>query len=334
MIDLRRVQALRVVHHVGTVTAAARSLHLTPSAVSQQLRQLSQDVGVPLLVPDGRGVRLTPAAHTLLRHADELAARWEDAQGALHECGDWTGGALTISGFPSSLDLVVAPAVAELAASEPRLQVRITEVESMESLERVLAGNVDIAVIVPNLEGPPTDDPRFEQDPLLDEPQDLLVPVGHPLAALPSTTLDQAGHEPWVLAEPGACDQHELTLVACAEAGFHPTVVHEVHEWSAVASLVSHGFGVSLMPRLVRIPGELAVVRVPLRDVPSPRRRLLTCIRRGSREQRGIALGLDALAAAAHRSSAEGLDAVTATADRPDPCPATGRDAVTATAAG
>lgn len=53
------------------------------------------------------------------------------------------------------------------------------------------------------------------------------------------------------------------------------------------------------MPRLVRIPSELGVVRVPLSGAPAPRRRLLTCVRRGSRGQRHIALGLDALATTA-----------------------------------
>lgn len=313
MIDLRRVQVLRVVHHVGTVTAAARSLHLTPSAVSHQLRQLAREVGVPLLVPDGRGVRLTSAAHTLLRHADELAARWETAQGEMQDCGAWAGGVLTLSGFPSSLDMVIAPAVAALRTGEPRLAVRITEVETADAYERILAADVDIAVIVPNLHGPPTDDPRFEQTPLLDEPQDLLVPQHHTLAEAPDAALEQAAHEPWVLASPGSCDQHELALVACAAAGFSPAVMHEVKEWSAVASLVAHGLGVCLMPRLVRIPTELPIARVPLRDAPTPRRRVLSCTRRGSRHQRHIALGIQALTTAAHTATTS----TTPTAIRP-----------------
>jgi DNA-binding transcriptional LysR family regulator len=80
MIDLRRLHALRVVDQLGTITSAATSLHLTPSAVSQQLRQLSTELRVPLLEPDGRRVRLTPAARALLRHADDLAARGEAAR--------------------------------------------------------------------------------------------------------------------------------------------------------------------------------------------------------------------------------------------------------------
>ncbi len=325
MIDLRRVQVLRVVHHVGTVTAAARSLHLTPSAVSQQLRGLAREVGVELLVPDGRGVRLSPAAHALIRHADELSARWETARGELADCAEWAGGTLTVSGFPSSLDMVVAPAVADLRVREPRLQVRIVEAETADAFERVLAGEVDVAVIVPNLQGPPTEDPRFEQAPLLDERQDLLVPVGHELAGQSETTLDAAAQEPWILAAPGSCDQYELALVACAAAGFRPTVAHEAREWAAVAALVAHGFGVSLVPRFVRIPGELPLVRVPLCEGTTPRRRLLTCVRRGSGDQPAIARGLDALGGAATRLLGAGVDPVVPDAAAPGPTGPSGR---------
>ena len=305
MIDLRRVQVLRVVDQVGTVTAAARSLHLTPSAVSQQLRALARDVGVDLLVPDGRGVRLSPAAHALLRHADEIAVRWETARAELQGEADQPPGALAVGGIPSSLDMVVGPAVAELTRSEPRMRVRISEVETADAFEQVLSGELDVAVFVPNQDCPPTDDPRFVQDPLLDVPQDLLVPAGHPLAGEPGVTLDRAAHEPWILPAPDSCDQYELALVACTQAGFRPTVAHEAKEWAATAALVGHGLGVALVPRLVRIPEGLNAVRVPLADPAAPRRRLLTCIRRGSGGQRAIALGLAALATAAERAVAE-----------------------------
>src|SRR3712207_2910281 len=70
----------RAVAHYGTVTAAARALHVTPSAASQQIRQLARELGVDLLEPQGRGVRLTPAAESLLAHADAIQARWDRAE--------------------------------------------------------------------------------------------------------------------------------------------------------------------------------------------------------------------------------------------------------------
>src|SRR4051812_42787370 len=83
MIDLRRLRVLRVLAEHGTVTAAAAALHLTPSAVSHQLRQLGRDLDVDLLSHEGRNVRLTPAARVLLEHADVLNAQWERAKADL-----------------------------------------------------------------------------------------------------------------------------------------------------------------------------------------------------------------------------------------------------------
>jgi DNA-binding transcriptional LysR family regulator len=299
MIDLRRLHVLRVVQQLGTVTAAASTLHLTPSAVSQQLRQLARDLDAPLLEPDGRRVRLTPAAHTLLRHADDLAARWERARAELQADAGRALPPLRLAGFPSSLPTLLVPAVVRLHAQEPGLSARVMEVETGDAFGRLLAGEIDIAVTLPNPGAPAVDDPRFAQQLLLDEPQDLLVPRGHPLAGRDRVTLDEVAHEPWVLADPGRCDHHELTMAACGAAGFRPKVAHEAAEWWAVASLVGAGLGVCLKPRLVRLPAELPVVAVPLAGPVAPRRRILACIRRGSGDQRHIALGLDALAAAA-----------------------------------
>ncbi|MEV5827735.1 LysR family transcriptional regulator [Spirillospora sp. NPDC052242] len=76
---------LRLVHRYGTVTSAAEAMHLTPSAVSHHLREPGRELKAPLLEPQGRRVRLTPAALVLVGHADALLARWEEtvAEGAV-----------------------------------------------------------------------------------------------------------------------------------------------------------------------------------------------------------------------------------------------------------
>jgi DNA-binding transcriptional LysR family regulator len=304
MFDLRRLHVLRVVHQLGTVTAAAGSLHLTPSAVSQQLRQLAHEVDVPLLEPDGRRVRLTPAAITLLRHADEIAARWETARGDLQTGSGRTAATLRLSGFTSSLRTLVVPAVEHLRVREPDLTVRVMEVETAVAFGRLLTGEIDISVTLPNQGGPPLDDPRFEQEPLLDEPLDLLVRRDHPLAGTGGVALEEVAREPWILPAPGTCDHQEISAAACAAAGFTPKVAHEAMDWPAVATMVAAGLGVCLKPRLVRVPSELPVMAVPLTGRAAPHRRLLTCTRRGSRSQPHIAAGLDALTAAAATATA------------------------------
>ena len=310
MIDLRRLQVLRAVGQHGTVTAAAHALRLTPSAVSQQLRLLSRELGVELLEPQGRGVRLTSAAYTLLSHADALHARWEQARADLAAHRDGAAGPLHLVGFPTAIAGLVAPAAARLRDTCPDLVPRISEADPVDCFPLLLAGDADIAVAVSTPATPPHGNGKFEQHPLLEEPQDLLVPADHPLAGQTSTTLIEAAHESWIFASRDSSGCRELLDVACAAAGFTPDVVHEAKEWLAVTALVAHGFGVSLIPRLAPVPPEHAAVRVPLRDEPAPRRRILAWVRCSSATHPLIAHGLSAL-----RDVAAGVSAGTPSQD-------------------
>lgn len=294
MIELRRLQVLRAVHQYGTVTAAGHALHLTPSAVSQQLRSLSRQLGISLLEPAGRRVRLTSAANTLLRHADILASQWEQAQAELHAHAEGIAGELRLCGFPTGAAALLAPTAAQLNIECPDLLVHVAEVEPADAFDRLLSGDTDLAVVEATPDCPPQSDARFDQLPLLDEPMDLLVPHGHPLATRTAVALADAAREPWIV---GTADTsyHQLTLVACATAGFAPAIAHHAKEWISVSALVAQGLGVALVPRLGDIPPAHAAVRVPVHGGLTPSRHLLTCVRQGSHDQPAIKRGLDIL---------------------------------------
>jgi DNA-binding transcriptional LysR family regulator len=290
MIDLRRLHVLRMLDEHGTVTAAAAALHLTPSAVSQQIRLLAGDLGVELLERVGRGVRLTPAARVVLGHADRLYAEWERVLDDVAAAPG--GGALRFCAFPTALAALVAPAAARLRATT---DVEIVEAGNAECFALLLAGGADIAVVLAAPDAPPRDDPRFDQQPLLQDPFDLVVPADHPLASAEAVDLADAAGEAWIGAD--RCDDSAIVMAACSAAGFAPRVAHGAENWNSVIALVSHGFGVCLMPRLAPIPAHHRVVRIPLRGAPAPSRTVLTCVRRGSRGQPAIAQGLAALEA-------------------------------------
>ncbi|SFO85959.1 DNA-binding transcriptional regulator, LysR family [Amycolatopsis arida] len=295
MIDLRRLRVLQVLAEQGTVTATAAALHLTPSAVSQQLRQLARDLDVELLHAEGRRVRLTPAARVLLDHADTLAAQWERARADLaahrHER---IAGTLRICAVSSAIAALLARATTDLRRRHPRLRVHLREEESADCYELLLADEADLAVVLPTPDAPPVTDPRFEQHPLLEDPQDLLVPRGHRLDRPDGVPLAEAAGESWIV-KPHNNDTYALLTVACAAAGFTPRITHHAKEWFAVSALVAEGFGVCLLPRLVPVPAEHAVVRIPLRGRPLPSRRFVACVRRGSTEHPVVAAGLAAL---------------------------------------
>lgn len=291
MID-HRLQVLRLVAAHGTITAAARSLNYTPSAVSHQLRTFSLELGVQLLIQQGRGVRLTAAARVLLAHADDLYASWEQIRAELAASADDRSDRLRLCGFSTAAGALLPQVAARFLASHPRGEVRVIEEDPETCFELLLADGADIAVVVATASIPPTNDRRFDQRPLLEDPLDLLVPTGHPLAEYRSVQLSQTVDEPWIMDRPGR-PYHQLVLTACAAAGFTPAVAHQSTEWETGAALVAAGLGVALAPRLARMPAGYPIVRVPLRGDPTPARHLLTAVRRGSRGHPTLA---DALA--------------------------------------
>lgn len=303
MID-HRLRVLRVLAVQGTVTATAQALSYTPSAVSHQLRSLARELGVALIEPDGRGVRLTAAARVLLEHADELFARWEQVRAELGEVEPQFVTSLRLCGFSTAAAALLPAAAARVRSDHPYCTVRIIEADPAECFELLLAEQADVAVVAAFPSLPPTTDPRFDQAGLLEDPLDLLVPEDHPFADRAAVQLREAADESWILDRPGR-PLHHLVQSACATAGFSPAVAHEAVEWDTGAALVDAGLGVALIPRLARLPSGYRVVRVPLRGDPTPARHLLTGVRRGSRGQPAIATALAALErAAAHRGPA------------------------------
>jgi DNA-binding transcriptional LysR family regulator len=300
MID-RRLHVLRMVAACGTVTSAAAALHYTPSAVSQQLRTLAKELGVELVVQDGRRIRLTPAARTLLSHTDDLFARWEQVRAEVVATGDDQGGELRLCGFSTAAAALLPVVAADVRERRPGCRIRIIEADPGECFDLLLADEADVAVVVATPEVPPSADARYEQRHLLEDPLDLLVPKDHRLGREPNVALRDLVDEPWIMDRPGR-PYHQLLHTACAAAGFTPMPAHFASEWETGAALVGARLGIALIPRLAHLPDGYPVVRVPLRGDPTPSRHLLTGIRRGSAGHPVVSLALRSLQEAAAQS--------------------------------
>src|SRR3982751_3363281 len=105
--DVRRLGLLRELADRGTVTAVARSLHLTPSAVSQQLKALEREAGVPLTERSGRGLRLTAPGRVLADTAKDLAVAIQQAESVWADFVEQPRGEVTMTVFPSVGQMLV-----------------------------------------------------------------------------------------------------------------------------------------------------------------------------------------------------------------------------------
>jgi DNA-binding transcriptional LysR family regulator len=294
MIDAR-LRLLQMVDQLGTVTGAAQALHYTPSAASYQLRQLGAEHDVRLMEPHGRGIRLTAAAHILLRHAAILSAQAERARAELAAAADEPGGIFTLCGFSTAATHLLPPAAARLRDEQPEVDVRVIEAEPARCLDLLMTGDADIALVVSTAATPSESDPRFEQQPLFDDPLDLIVPADHPFTRRRRVTLRDTRKESWILGRPDST-YHHLVDAACEASGFSPDVAHYADEWDTGAALVAQHFGIILVPRLARMPNDLAVARIPLHGDPAPTRRVISMTRRGSSQHPLVANVLEEMA--------------------------------------
>src|SRR2546429_5985505 len=121
MIDPRRLLVLRALADPHTATAAAGALHVSPSAVSQQLATLEAEVGQALLQRRGRTVRLNAAGEILAAHASRVLAQLEQAEADLAACASGAAGRVTVAAFATAITMVVAPAIATLRTRAPHV---------------------------------------------------------------------------------------------------------------------------------------------------------------------------------------------------------------------
>jgi DNA-binding transcriptional LysR family regulator len=294
MIDARRLRVLREVAHHGTLAAAADALHLTPSAVSQQLAALEREVGLPVLERNGRGIRLTGAAEVLVGHADLVLAQLEAAAADVAAYTEGLVGTVRLAGFATALAELVAPAVVRLRETHPRLELTAVEQEAPECFRALSRGDLDIAISMASRYAPAADEPRFHRRPLHTDTLDAVLPTGHPLAGAPVVELAALAGETWV-GPPDGTSCHDVTVTGCAAAGFAPAFRHRTLDFHSAMALVAAGLGVTLVPRLGQAAVPAGAVIRPLAP-PAPARHVFAATRAGAERRPAIAAVLAALA--------------------------------------
>ncbi|MFB6814095.1 LysR substrate-binding domain-containing protein [Streptomyces sp. NPDC056347] len=303
--DVKKLRILRTLRDRGTVTATAQALMMTPSAVSQQLSGLSRQLGVELLEAQGRRVRLTDAAHLVLRHAEAVFAQLERADAELTGYLRGEAGEVRIAAFSTAVPALVVPAIQRLRAEpRPGPHVRVREAEAGQAYELLAAGDADLALSLA-AHAPAAHDPRFAVLPLLADPLDVALPARHRLAAAPALRLADLAGDPWIYGGSGPWSQ--ITTAACEAAGFVPEQAHSASGWTAILAMVEAGMGVALIPRMAsaeRRDRDGVVLRAL--DADQPRRHVVAAVRQGAEEGPAVARVLTALTAtAASFTSAE-----------------------------
>src|SRR3954451_11528432 len=262
MLDVNPLRILREVAQQGSFSAAADSMHLTQSAVSQQIAALERETGTKLIDRNRGNLRLTDPGEALVCHTDAVMARLDEAERELQDIAGLHGGRVRMVSFPTAGATVVIKAVAAFRRKYPEVEIQLTEAEPEVSIPQLRAGDHDLALVYDYDYVPLSPERDLELHPLLEEHMQLAMSKDHPLASEKKVALADVSEETWIVGtdETGTCGFN--CMLACRNAGFEPQIGFQSDDYQVHQSLVSAGMGVSLVPELLltgRNPGLRAL---------------------------------------------------------------------------
>ncbi len=273
MLDVRRMRVLREVAARGSFSAAAEALAYTQSAVSQQIAALEREAGTRLVDRSARGVSLTDAGRALVRHADAILARLDDAEAELDAIAGLRGGRLRLTTFATAGATIMPKAIVEFRRRHPGVELSLSPEEPQDGQTLLRSGDADIALTISTSYEPPANDDDVEQVHLLDDPLYLMLAADHPLAGRPRLRLADLSDDDWILGSSNRCPDARILVNSCQQAGFEPRIAFHSDDYLAIQGFVAAGFGVSFIPDLALVAVRDDVVvrsfgpRPPIRHV-------------------------------------------------------------------
>jgi DNA-binding transcriptional LysR family regulator len=264
--ELHQLEYFEAVARHQHFTRAAGELRVAQPSVSQQIRKLEGELGAPLFHRTRRGAELTEAGRLLLPRARAVLEELAAARAEVQALSALERGTLRVGAPPSVGTHLFPPALARFKERYPGIALIFREGGSLSLVQRLVEGELDLAVVIQALPsaphpgpgagppaGGPAPHPALTTEPLLEERLLLAVPPGHPLAGGPEepVALHELREEPFVLLREGAYDLRDQTLAACRRAGFEPRVALDGGEMDSVLRFVAAGLGVAILPETV-----------------------------------------------------------------------------------
>ncbi|MFI8232770.1 LysR family transcriptional regulator [Streptomyces sp. NPDC085900] len=293
--DERQLRILRELGELGSVTAVAEALLVTPSAISQQLRLLQRSIPVPLTERQGRRLVLTDAGQALARAAIEVETALARARHSVGEFLDQGEGEVSVAAFHSA-GTAFFPLLLRALGGPGAPVVRLADEDVAQEDFPRLTREYDL-VLAHRLDHAPPWPDTVTATTLLREPLDVAMPADHPLAARRRVTPRDVADQPWITVHDGFPVLATIEAIAAA-AGRRLRLAHRINEFTVVAEAVAAGGGLALMPRWTMRPHPELVLR-PLSGVQA--RRHIDALHRPERTARAaVRTVLTELRRAAH----------------------------------
>ena len=255
-VTLRQLRVFNAAARHLNFGKAAREMHLTPPAVSMQIRELESQVGLPLFERQGKSVSLTVTGEYLLVYVRKVLATLKDADDALARFRGIEAGRLTV-GMVSTAKYFVPRLLAQFRQEYPHVEVRLSVGNREQLVAQLQNSEVDLAVM-----GRPPRDMATRAEPFAAHPLGVIAAPGHPLLAgdvMPAEALSQFG---FIIREPGSGTrsafeeyqrQYQLDLPTLTEMDSNETIKQAVMAGMGVSFLSLHTIGLELRSGLLAV---------------------------------------------------------------------------------
>ncbi len=264
--NLRQVRALLAVARHGSFTRAAHELHISQPALTVQIRQLEEHVGLQLFDRNTRSVEITRAGRDLARRFERLQEEFDAAIAETRDVALGHRGVVRLACLQSFASTVLPQAIARFQHGHPRISFAVKDVSGHRSLDMVRSGEVDFGVA-----DMPSNEPQLDFVPLLQARLQAVLPPGHPLAKARKLTLARIASYPLILMD-RETSARRLVDAAFAQAGCTPVCACEVVALASALAMVRFGQGLTVLPVSTRdVPMHTGVVIKPIHDFPIAR---------------------------------------------------------------
>jgi DNA-binding transcriptional LysR family regulator len=242
---------------------AAARLNMSQPPLTEQIKVLEQSLKMQLFYRSRRGTQLSPAGAAILPAVQQFAGQVERLERVVREVAAGQSGVLHVGAITSAMLETVPPLLDALKRAHPHLTVFVREIDSVDAIPALEAGELDLAFA------------RFDGEvgsgiatmPLAEDRLAVALPKDHPLAAMPRVRLRSLADEQLVMSSRQVSPVYfDMLTSVCRSHGLTPRVLHEVRSVTSQIAYVGCGQGVALVPSSMRkLAPENVVVR-PLKE--------------------------------------------------------------------
>ena len=247
--ELRHLRYFRAVAEYGTFSAASRHLHVSQSAISEQIRDLEDEIGVTLLKRGQRTTQLTEEGTVFFEEAQKVLAAAEHAIETTRQTALGLEGSLTIGFFLWGAGRFFSRLIREYRKLHPNIRLTLVEMLRNAQMDALTNGRIDVGFTRP-LE--PPYDRTLKSELLFEDPIVAVMPVDHPLAAA-RVNVRSLADQAFVMMERDANQPlYDSIIALCSRFNFSLNIVNTSASWPGILTLVESGEGIALVPSGVR----------------------------------------------------------------------------------